>query len=125
MAYNESLASRVRDALASRSDVEEKKMMGGLIFMVDGKMCLGVLGDELMIRYDPEMKAALMKEKGVRDTIFNDKPTRGLLFVSLKNLDSEKDFKRWIKYALDFNPKATASKKKPIAKKPTKKKSRS
>lgn len=63
MAYNEILAERVAQALGKTPKVETKKMMGGLTFMVNAKMCVGILGDDLMARIDPETHASALKKK--------------------------------------------------------------
>ena len=65
MAYSESLAERVRQTLDKRKDVAEKKMMGGLTFMVNEKMCVGVLRDDLMVRLDPEIYDQVLTKKVV------------------------------------------------------------
>ncbi len=67
MAYNEKLAKRVREALAGKRKVEEKKMMGGLTFMLNNKMCVGISGDDLMARIDPEIYVSALKRKGCRE----------------------------------------------------------
>lgn len=111
MAYDEKLAGRVRTALADRRAVEEKKMMGGLTFMVSGKMCVGVLKDDLMVRLDPDIYDAALKRKGCREMDLMSRPTRGFVFVSPKGTSDKKDLNYWINIALDFNKKAKASKK--------------
>jgi len=111
MAYNEKLADRVRTALVHRKAVEEKKMMGGLTFMVNGKMCVGISKDDLMVRLDPAIHNAALKEKGCREMNFTGKPIKGFVFVSPKGTGNKKDLSHWINIALDFNKKAKASKK--------------
>ncbi len=111
MAYNERLADRIRIALAHRKAVEEKKMMGGLTFMVNGKMCVGVLKDELMIRLDPVIYDIALKRKGCHEMNFTGKPMKGFVFVSPEGTNNKKDLDYWVDLALDFNKKAKASKK--------------
>ena len=111
MAYNEKLADRVRTALARRKAVEEKKMMGGLTFMVNGKMCVGVHADEIMCRIDPDIQKQALRHKGSREMNFTGKPMKGFVFVKKEAIQSSKEFKYWIDLALDFNKKAKASKK--------------
>jgi TfoX/Sxy family transcriptional regulator of competence genes len=110
MAYDETLAKRVRKTLPRSPHVEEKKMMGGLTFMVNGKMCVGVLKDELMVRLDPVVYDVALKRKGCRPMDFTGKPMKGFVFVSPKGMSNEKDLDYWIDLALDFNKKAKASK---------------
>lgn len=110
MAFDETLAKRVRHALARRP-VEEKKMMGGLTFMVNGKMCVGILKDELMARIGPDAYEVALRRRGCREMNFTGKPMRGFVFVSPEGTSNKKDLNYWIDLALDFNKKAKASKK--------------
>jgi TfoX/Sxy family transcriptional regulator of competence genes len=112
MAYDEKLAQRVRLALSNRDDVEEKKMMGGLAFMVDDKMCLGIMRDELMCRIDPEVREKALSRDGCRVMDFTGKPMKGFVLVNEVGFQSKKDFSYWVNLALEFNPKAKSSKKK-------------
>lgn len=111
MAYNEKLAGRVRTALADQQAVEEKKMMGGLTFMVNGKMCVGVHEEELMVRLDPDVYENALKRDGCREMDFTGKPMKGFVFVSPKGASNKEYLDYWISLALDFNKKAKASKK--------------
>ena len=111
MAYDEKLAQRVRESLP-RPDVEEKKMMGGLTFMVNGKMCVGVHKEDLMVRLDPEIHDEVIKRKGARTMDFTKKPMRGFIFVNPKGTESPKDLKYWLDLGLKFNKQAKVSKKK-------------
>ena len=112
MAYSEILAERISQALGKTPKVETKKMMGGLTFMVNAKMCVGVVGEELMARIDPEVHDRALKKKGCRDMDFTGRPMKGFVFVGKAGTKSEKDLKEWIDMALDFNKRAKASKKK-------------
>ncbi|HEY4196746.1 MAG TPA: TfoX/Sxy family protein [Mucilaginibacter sp.] len=111
MAYNEKLADRVREALAEVPDVEEKKMFRGITFMVNGKMCVSVSGDELMLRLDPDLTEQLTEENGTRPMVHGGKHMKGFIYISEERFRNQKDFDHWIKLALDFNPRAKASKK--------------
>ena len=78
MAYDEKLAWRVQKVLAPhKKHIEEKKMMGGLTFMLRNKMCVGILKDELMCRIDPEFHNKAIKKKGCRTMDFTKKPMKG------------------------------------------------
>lgn len=110
MAYDEKLAARVRHALA-RHSVEEKKMMGGLTFMVNGKMCVGIIKDELMVRLDPTMHEQALERKGCHEMDMMKRKIRGFVLVSPEGLKQKRDFDYWIKTAVDYNKKAQASKK--------------
>ncbi|HLG28516.1 MAG TPA: TfoX/Sxy family protein [Paenisporosarcina sp.] len=112
MAYNEQLAKRVRELFPFKQKVEEKKMMGGLTFMVNNKMCLGILGDNLMARIDPEVYDSTLEKKGCREMDFTGRPMKGFVFVGPEGTKLKKDLEYWINLALDFNKKAKSSKKK-------------
>lgn len=111
MGYNERLAERVRVSFKRLPRVEEKKMMGGLTFMLNGKMCVGVLKDDLMVRLDPAVYDAALKRKGCREMTFTGKPMRGFVFVESEGLKTGRDLDYWVGLALRFNRKAKASKK--------------
>jgi hypothetical protein len=97
---------------------EEKRMMGGLCFMVDGKMCIGVEKERLMVRLDPDIYDDALGRRGCAPMDFTGRPMRGFVFVSEEGMDTEHDLTYWLDLALDFNPRAVSSKsskKKPIA----------
>jgi len=111
VAYDELLAERVRKALSHQKRVEEKKMMGGLTFMVNGKMCVGVHTDELMCRIDPNVQSEALKHSGARLMDFTGKPMRGFIFVKENALEKHGEFNYWIRLALEFNERAKATRK--------------
>lgn len=86
-------------------------MMGGLTFMVNGKMCVGVLKDDLMVRLDPAVYDAALKRTGCREMTFTGKPMRGFVFVNSKGLRTRRDWDYWLGLALSFNRQAKVSKK--------------
>jgi len=102
MAYNEELAERIRKQLSNRTDVAERKMFGGLAFMVRGHMCCGVVGDQLMVRVGPESYEAALKEKHAGEMDFTGKPMRGMIYVAAPGLASTKQLGRWIERGLQF-----------------------
>jgi TfoX/Sxy family transcriptional regulator of competence genes len=112
VAYNEHLANRTREFLSSKRNVKEKKMMGGLTFMVNDKMCVGILKNDLMARIDPADYEKALERKGCREMDFTGKPMKGFVFVGPEGTKSKKDLDHWISLALDFNKKAKSSKKK-------------
>lgn len=113
MAYDEHLADRIRHQFKRRQTTfEEKKMMGGLCFMVDDKMTIGIIKNQLMARIDPEIEQEALKRKGARPMDFVGKPMKGYLYVSPEALDQEEDLSWWVDLTLEFNPKAKSSKKK-------------
>jgi TfoX/Sxy family transcriptional regulator of competence genes len=118
MAYNEKLADRVRASFEKVPKVEEKNMMGGLTFMVNGKMCVGVLKDDLMARISPDIYEEALEKRGCREMTFTGKPMKGFVFVDENGTKSKKELDYWLTLALEFNKEAKASKpKKKTAKK--------
>lgn len=109
MAYSEFLADRVRQRLGNAGKVDEKKMMGGLIFMVNNKMCMGInidkktQDDRLMVRVGKLPYEDLLGMKGSRKMDFTGKVMRGFLFVDPEGFDSDKDLDFWVDKALEFN----------------------
>jgi TfoX/Sxy family transcriptional regulator of competence genes len=113
MAYDEKLAGRVREIIADTyKNIEEKKMFGGLCFMVNGKMCVGVEQERLMLRIDPEKYNDLIEKEGCRPMDFTGKPMKGFVFVDKEVLQTKKQLHYWIDLALEYNKIARPSKKK-------------
>ena len=112
MAYDEHLAERIRGVFkGKRVGFEEKKMMGGLCFLVDDKMCVGVYKERLMARIAPEIYDKTLKRKGCEMMTFTGKEMKGFVFVNPSGTDHDKDLDYWIQLCLDFNPNAKSSKK--------------
>jgi len=113
MPYNEYLAERVRNALKeNKSGFKEKKMFGGVCYMVNDKMCVGIINEDLMVRIDPELQDKFLQEKGCRLMDFTKRPMKGYLYIEPVGVDMDEDLDKWVKRCLDFNPKAISSKKK-------------
>jgi TfoX/Sxy family transcriptional regulator of competence genes len=111
MAYDDQLAKRVRDMFKQRNvTFEEKHMMGGLCFLVDGKMCVGVEQERLMARIDPDIYEPALKRKGCVPMDFTGRPMRGFVFVNAEGYSTRHDLASWLDLALDFNPRAKSSK---------------
>lgn len=111
MAYNELLSDRVRLSLKSlKTGFEEKKMFGGVCFLVDDKMCVGIINNDLMVRVDPEYQDKFLAENGCRVMDFTNRPMKGYLYVSPEGVDLDEELDKWVKRCLDFNPKAKSSK---------------
>lgn len=102
MAYDEELAERVRREFGNRPDLGERKMFGGLCFLVGGHMCCGVLEDRLMARVGPEQYEALLGEEHAAEMDFTGKPLRGMLYVSAEGISSNADLGKWIERCLAF-----------------------
>ena len=117
MAYNEALADRIRTALASEAALTEKKMFGGIAFMLDGNMVVGITGDDFMVRVGPDAQDDALQRKGARPMDFTGRPMKAMVYVSPEGYTSDADFKSWLTAALDFV--RTLPAKKPETKKPT------
>jgi len=102
VAYNEELAERVRVVLAERTDVEEKKMFGGLTFMVAGQMCCGVLKDDLIVRIEPGEFDALVAQPHVRPFDFSGRPMQGMLYVEDRALGDPEVLRTWVRRGTDY-----------------------
>ncbi len=102
MAYDEGLAERIREVLSAERRVAEKRMFGGLAFMVDGYMAVGILGETLMARVGPERGRALLKQKHVRPMDFTGKPMQGYLYVAPAGIESDEALARWVKECVSF-----------------------
>ncbi|NET33418.1 MAG: TfoX/Sxy family protein [Cyanothece sp. SIO1E1] len=113
MAYNLHLADRITYNLTSRGiSFEEKKMFGGLCYMVDDKMCIGIIKDDMMARINPETESELLLKTGARPMDFTNRPMKGYLYVDVSGYEHEEDLNFWIDQCLVFNPFAKSSKKK-------------
>lgn len=102
MAFDEELARRVRRVFEANDPVLEKHMFGGIAFMLRGHMCVGIVGDALMVRTGPEANAALLDEPHARPMDFTGRPMRGFLFVDAPGIATAKDLKRWIGHGVAF-----------------------
>jgi TfoX/Sxy family transcriptional regulator of competence genes len=113
MAYNEKLADRTRKIIAlTHKNVVEKAMFGGLCFMVNEKMCVGVEKERLMVRLDPEKYDEAMEKEGCAPMDFTGRIMKGYVFVGIDALNTKSKLLYWIKLALEFNKIAKPSKKK-------------
>ncbi|MBI5373420.1 MAG: TfoX/Sxy family protein [Sphingobacteriales bacterium] len=112
MAYNEKLADRVREIIVlTHKRVEEKKMFGGLCFMVNDKMCVGVEKERLMIRLDPARYEEVLEKEGCRPMDFTGKIMKGYVFVDAAVLTTSRKLDYWLQLALEYNAVARSSKK--------------
>ena len=102
MAYDEKLAGRVRSALSNTMNVTERKMFGGVAFMVRGNMCCGVIDDRLMVRVGPEAynKAVKLANAGPMD--FTGKAMRGFVYVDAEGVRTAGQLGAWVKRGLAF-----------------------
>ena len=112
MAYDEKLANRIRVAFADLPKLEEKKMFGGLAFMVDGKMCINVGSNRIMCRIDPRLHDEALSKKGTSTVMMKGREYRGFVHVDEAEVKTKKELDYWIELCLDYNKHAKSSKKK-------------
>jgi TfoX/Sxy family transcriptional regulator of competence genes len=102
MAYDELLAERIRGILGPVGAVGERKMFGGIAFMVGGNMACGVIGDELMVRVGPDNHDDALGEPHVRVMDFTHRPIRGMVYVGVPAITSDADLVRWVSRGTSF-----------------------
>jgi TfoX/Sxy family transcriptional regulator of competence genes len=101
MVSNEQLTERVR-TLAKHKGMSEKKMFGGIAFMLGGNMCFGVLKDDLVVRVGPERYEEALALPHARPMDFTGRPTRGFVFVGPKAWSNDATLKKWLDIGIDF-----------------------
>lgn len=102
MPYDEKLAQRVRKALSKRESVVERKMFGGLAFMLSGNMCCGVVGDDLMVRVGPDAYDKALSEPHARPMDFTGRPMKGMVYVGPAGHEGAAAMRGWVKRGADF-----------------------
>ena len=102
MAYNEQLAERITEVLADRDGITSRKMFGGIAFMVDGNMCCGVVGDDLMVRVGPDAYPRAISMRGARPMDFTGRPSKGMVYVGAGALASQGELVDWVRRGLDY-----------------------
>jgi TfoX/Sxy family transcriptional regulator of competence genes len=102
VAFDEDVAQRVRDVLSARADVSERKMFGGIAFMVGGNMACGVLGEDLIVRLDKEESEKALGEDGVRPFDFTGKAMKGIVYVSPERTSDDAGLAEWVEAGADY-----------------------
>ncbi len=102
MAHDEGLAERVRMVLAQRSGISERRMFGGVCFMINGNMACGVANEDLMLRLGNELAAEALKEAHVRPMDFTKRIIKSMVFIAPEGLESDQDLEGWINRAAGF-----------------------
>lgn len=102
MAYDEGVAQRVREVLETRPGVVERRFFGGLAFMLNGHVCVVVVGHELTVRVGARQYAECLKLPHARPMDFTGKPLTGFLYVGEKGFESDADLFAWIERAVTF-----------------------
>ena len=102
MAFNHELADRIRKILASREDISEKKMFGGISFMLGGNMCCGVVKNDLVVRVGRERHDEALAQPHARPMDFTGRPLRGLVYVGPGAYQTHDTLRAWVKRGIDF-----------------------
>ena len=102
MAFDESLAQRIRDALARKQGVEEKKMFGGVGFLLNGNMLVGVWKNSLIVRIGPEVYEDVLLEPHVTEFDITGRPMKGWVLVEPEGIEDDEQLKNWIQQAVKF-----------------------
>jgi TfoX/Sxy family transcriptional regulator of competence genes len=102
MAYDEGLSQRIRELLADQPGVNEKKMFGGVAFLLNGNMSVGVTNNDLMVRVGPDDYEAALAEPHARPMDFTGKPLRGFVYVDAKGYETDAGLEKWVRQGVDF-----------------------
>lgn len=102
MAFDEGLAQRIREAIGDDPDVVERKMFGGLAFMLRGNMAVGIVGDELMVRVGPDAWEASLALPHAREMDFTGRSMRGMVYVGVDGIAEDDDLAAWIERGAAF-----------------------
>lgn len=102
MAYDEFLAERVRRTIGRERGITEKKMFGGLAFMLHGNMACGIVGEKLMLRLGEDGAGSAMREPHVKPMDFTGKPIKTMAFIDPEGIEGEGELAHWIDKALAF-----------------------
>lgn len=112
MAYDDHLADRIRSALGDRTDVSERKMFGGLAFLVSGHMCVGIVGDDLMVRVGKDAFEKAVSAPDARPMDFTGRPSTGMVYVAPAGVKTGAALRKWIDKGLAYTaalpPRGTA-----------------
>jgi hypothetical protein len=102
MPYDEGLAERIRELLADERGVCEKRMFGGLAFLLNGNMSVGVVKDNLMVRAGPDAYETLVGKRHARKMDFTGRPMKGFVYVGPEGFESDADLRRWINHGVSY-----------------------
>lgn len=113
MAYNEQLARRINETLSElHVQFEEKKMFGGIAFMIKNKMCCGIVNDDLMVRVMEDQYETLLEEPHASEMNFTGRVMKGFIMVEPEGLKSTKQLTKWIQHGIEFGKRGVVKSKK-------------
>jgi TfoX/Sxy family transcriptional regulator of competence genes len=102
MAYDEGMATRLREMIGDERGVAEKRMFGGLAMLLNGNMAVGVHGEDLLVRTDPAQQEALLAEPGARVFDMTGRPMKGWLVIDASSCAEDDDLRRWVDRGMAF-----------------------
>ena len=102
MVYDEKLANRIQNIIQRRKGFTQKKMFGGISFLINGKMCCGVIKNDLVVRVNPGSYEKLITEKHVRPMDFTGRPMKGFVYVGPNGCKSTKMIARWVNLSVNY-----------------------
>src|SRR5687767_11536456 len=102
MAYDEGLAERIRLALDEQAGVSEKRMFGGVAFLVKGHMSVGIVQDKLMVRVGPESYERVLRERHARRMDFTGRPMKGFVYILPAGYETDDDLHRWVNVGVSY-----------------------
>jgi TfoX/Sxy family transcriptional regulator of competence genes len=120
MAYNEKLAERISKILKGKRGLVEKKMFGGIAYMLKDKMFVGIVKDDLMVRVLNEKYEEYLKKPNAREMDFTGRPLKGYLYINAEGIKTVKQLSKWIDVGIEYALKSPAKKKPQVKKKSTK-----
>jgi TfoX/Sxy family transcriptional regulator of competence genes len=102
MAYDEGLAERIRGVLDEQPGVSERRMFGGIAFLVEGHMSVGIVQDKLMVRVGPESYDRVLRERHAHRMDFTGRPMKGFVYVVPSGYESDADLQRWVNLGVAY-----------------------
>ena len=102
MAYDDELAERLREVFSNRLDIEEKKMFGGLAFLMNGNMCCGVIDKNVVLRLGKQGAEKALEERHTREMDFTGTPLASMVYLRPAGYKTDEDLRGWVKRAVDF-----------------------
>lgn len=102
MAYDEGVAERLRESFEGMADADEKRMFGGIAFMVNGHMSCGVVSDTLMVRVGPDQYEDALERPYASEMDFTGRPMKGFVYVAPEGIESDEDMTSWVRMSLNF-----------------------
>ncbi len=102
MAYDEKLADRVRKSLKSNKHITEKKMFGGIAFLLNGKMSCGIIKNDLVVRTGPEYYEKVLTKPHTRPMDFTVNPMKGFVYVGPDGCKTEKILSEWLNSGINY-----------------------